>query len=139
MEENPCILLAESEQAPPVVRSALEDFAEEVVVVHTMEAALETLGRRPVRAIVAGLHFDDSLMHMLLETVKANPATREIPFLCCRFLPTRLSPAVLEAVARACEELSSFRFVDLPAWEAQYGTEAALARFRRLLRDAMGA
>jgi hypothetical protein len=128
----PRILVAASRESTDTVGALLEGFAQPHFV-YTVQEALDRLDEGAVDAIVAGLHFDDSLMPALLEAVKRNPATRHIPFHCCRFQPTRLNPAFLAAVRRACTELSSLDFIDLPEWREQLGAEGAAQRFRSVI------
>ena len=129
---KPCILVAASPKATRVVVQCLDGFAC-LCHVFTVRQALARLAEGGIDAIVAGLHFDDSLMPALLEEVKANPATRDIPFHCCRFLPTCLNPAAMAAVHRACRELTQLDLIDLPEWQALYGCEAAAERFREVI------
>lgn len=129
---RPRILVATSEQAAAIVERMLADAAE-LVYAHSLKEACDALLAGTVDAIVAGLHFDDSLMPVLLETVKGDPRTRDIPFHCCRFLSTQLSPASLAAVQRACEALDSLGFIDLPEWELKYGAQEAGHRFRDIV------
>ncbi|HEX6318105.1 MAG TPA: hypothetical protein VFZ84_04460 [Burkholderiales bacterium] len=129
---KPCILVAASRKSSHIVARCLDGFAE-LHYVFTIEEALVRLAQGGIHAIVAGLHFDDSLMPVLLDKVKSNPATRDLPFHCCRFLPSCLNPAAMAAVHRACRELTQLDLIDLPEWHARYGWEAAAERFRAVI------
>jgi hypothetical protein len=133
--ERPVLLVAVSPRAMPLVHELLaEDF--ELVPVRNFEEALERLARGDIDGILAGLHFDGSRMPKLLDAVKADPSTREIPFVCCRLLPTLLLQASLRAARQVCEVLGADEFVDVLDIEQREGIAAARERLRNALQRA---
>lgn len=132
--ERPTILVAVAPEALDPVRELLgEEF--ELVPVRTLGEAHERLGRGRVDVILAGLHFDDSLMPTLLDTVKSDPATRDIPFICCRVLPTMLLQASLRAAKQVCDALGA-EFVDVLEIRNDCGPAAAAERLRSTVQRA---
>lgn len=134
--ERPVILVAVAPRAVGIVRERLgEDF--ELVPERTLDEALQRLARGDIDGILAGLHFDGSMMPKLLDAVKADPATREIPFVCCRLLPTLLLQASLRAARQVCEALGADDFVDALEVEHREGAAAARERLRYALQRAL--
>lgn len=130
--ERPVLLAAVSPRAIELVRQLLaEDF--ELVPVHTLDEALQRLARGDIDGILAGLHFDGSLMPTLLDAVKSDPATREIPFICCRLLPTLLLQASLRAAREVCDALGADEFIDVLDIDRCEGAAAARERLRASL------
>lgn len=131
--ERPVLLVAVSPRAMELVRELLAaDF--ELVPVRTVEEALQRLARGGIGGILAGLHFDGSRMPKLLDAVKAVPSMRQIPFVCCRLLPTLLTQASLRATRQVCEALGADDFVDALAIEQREGIAAARERLRGALQ-----
>jgi hypothetical protein len=122
--ERPAVLVAVAPAALGVVRELLgEEF--DLVPVRTLGEALERLARGGIDVILGGLHFDDSLMPILLDAVKAHPATRDIPFVCCRLLPSMLPRTSLRAVRQVCDALGAEAFVDVLEIQQREGAKAA--------------
>lgn len=132
---RPVILLAVCRGAMHSTRELLgEEFR--LVEVHTLDQALTRLARGGIDAVLAGLRFDGSLMPVLLDAAKANPATRSVPFVCCSLLPTMLLPSSLRAARQACEVLGAEAFIDMVEIERREGFAAAGEQLRRVLRQA---
>lgn len=122
------VLVAAGPPGLAVVRESLcHDF--ELVAVHSLRDAVGRLMQGGIDLILAGLLFDDSVVPLLLETVKTDPSTRAIPFVCCRFVPTVLGRASLRAVRQACEALGA-QFVDFFELEQREGRAVAAERLR---------
>lgn len=83
--------------------------------------------------ILCGLHFDEGRMFDLLRYVKANPATKSIPFLCIKSGDGTLSPALLESVEIASKALGADGFVVLHDWKKDFGDDAAYEKLRHLI------
>jgi len=107
-----------------------------VGVCTTLSEAISSL-HRDVESIVCEIHFDDSRMFDLLRLAKADPATREIPFVCFRDMDSHLAPPFLESLQIACKALGAVAFIDLFDLKARYGTKQADARFREILTNAL--
>ena len=134
--ERPVILMAVAPRAVGIVRERLGDEFE-LVPVRTLDEALQRLARGAIDGILAGLHFDGSTMPKLLDAVKADPSTREIPFVCCRLLPTLLLRASLRAARQVCDALGADGFIDVVEIEHREGVAAARERLRNALQRAV--
>ena len=135
MRRRAVVLTAVSPQGLAVARELLgEEF--ELVAVHTTREALARLSQGGIDTILAGLHFDDSLMPALLQAVKTNASTRALPFVCCRFLPTQLQRASLSATAQVCEVLGA-QFVDVLKLQQNEGHAAAAQQLRSMMLQAL--
>jgi len=124
--------------APAALGDASEllsaDFA--LVPVRTLQEARARLARGGIDAIVSCIHFDDSRMPMLLDEVKHDPRTRDLPFICCRFLPTVLPGLVLHATSQACEALGAQDFIDVFELLGTTGAAATAERLKQCLQRA---
>lgn len=89
--------------------------------------------RSTVSLVVCGIHFDDSRMFDLLRMAKADPSTRDVPFLCYRDMDSALSSTVLESLRIACQALGAAAFVDLFELKSRYGVQEADQRFRQVI------
>jgi CheY-like chemotaxis protein len=126
--KRPSVLLAVDPAALDAARAPLGEACD-LVVVRTLGEALERLARGGIDVIVADLHFDDSSMPMLLDAVKAHPAARALPFVCCRLLPSMLLHASLGAARQVCGAFGA-EFIDVLEIERREGTAAAAAALR---------
>jgi hypothetical protein len=133
--QPPVVLVAVSRRSRALTMEMLGD-AFRVLPVSTVHEALELARLGKADVVLAGLHFDGSRMPMLLEAMKADPATRAIPVVCCRFLPTVLSDSVLRAARQVCDALGAAAFVDVVELRTMGGIEAAGERVRAELRRA---
>jgi CheY-like chemotaxis protein len=108
-----------------------------LVPVHTLNEGLDLVRTHAIDAIVCGQHFEGSQMLRFLETVKAQPSTASIPFICCRATPTSLRTTALAAMREACEALGAVAYIDLPELERDAGAERAAIEFRDAVRSAV--
>jgi PleD family two-component response regulator len=130
MEAKPRALIAVQPAAWPLLKGLLEDVIE-LVPVHTMAEALGALERDPgkIDLIVASLTFSDSRMLEFLVTVKADPATSGIPFICCRAVVGILSENLVQSLGKAARYCGAADFVNigrLPPGEARDVLRAAV-------------
>ena len=134
---RPRILAAVSGPSLPVLTDLLGGWCE-VIPSLAMRDALERAKRGQIAAVVIGMHFDGSQMPILLEALKSDPATRNIPVVCCRLRPTLLSSATLHAANMLCAALGAEAFLDLLTRRERAGRAAAAAELRIVLRRALG-
>lgn len=139
---KPRALVADSPEAFQVISAALGDEFD-LVAVHTVDEALDILQGsavmtgRAVDVIIAGLHLEHSQMLSFLQCVKAYPPTRNVPFICCRALPTQLSyGGGLAAMREACEALGALAYIDITEQGKRAKKEAAAVEFREAVRAA---
>jgi hypothetical protein len=83
--------------------------------------------------IACGLHFDDGKMFEFLKYVKADPATRPIPFFCVKGAGGPLSRAIYQSIVISTETLGASGFVDLSELISKLGE----AQTYKLLRDTL--
>ena len=132
MRRRPVVLAAVSPAALAAVRTLLGDQFE-LVVVHSLDRALNRLARGRIDLILAGLHFDDSLLPALLEAVKRDPSIRDVPVVCGRFLPTVLKPASVRTASEVSRLLGAEAFIDVWELEQREGRRAAAQSLRNAL------
>ena len=101
---------------PDLERILRDCFAEDdVVYASTFRDATEALRARTYRLVVIGLHFDHSSMFELLRVIRADPRFDEVPVVCIRALPTRLTDDARRGIRYAVEHLGAQAFVDIPS------------------------
>jgi CheY-like chemotaxis protein len=133
---KPRVLLADSPEACAVLGNMLSDELA-LIPAHSFADAVRVLEGGPIDLIVCGQHFDGSQMFRFLEHVKADGRARDIPFICCRALPTKLRGTALAAMREACEALGALAYVDLPEIAQKEGSEAAAVEFRDAVKAAV--
>jgi response regulator RpfG family c-di-GMP phosphodiesterase len=89
----------------------------------------------PVSAIICTVRFDGSRMFDLLRYVRANPATRSIPFVGLRVLQGALPIHEVAAATTAARLLGANDFVDFCTWMHDLGNEAAYQKLRATVRQ----
>lgn len=83
--------------------------------------------------IVCGIHFDESRMFDLLRWAKSNPKTKEIPFVCFRYLDSDLGKTVLEGLRIATSLLGAAAFIDVYDLKLCYGPTEAYKQFQAIV------
>jgi hypothetical protein len=116
MAAKPRVLIASQPTAWRILRPMLEEVFD-LVAVQTTSEALKVLesGPAPSELIISTIAFDDSRMVEFLYAAKSRQDTRAIPFVCCRVLPTVLSPDAVARVAEVCMLGGAAEFIDVPA------------------------
>jgi hypothetical protein len=116
MAAKPRVLIASQPTAWRILRPMLEEVFD-LVAVQTTSEALKVLesGPAPSELIISTIAFDDSRMVEFLYAAKSRQDTRAIPFVCCRVLPTVLSPDAVARVAEVCMLGGAAEFIDGPA------------------------
>ena len=89
----------------------------------SLDEALRRLDGHP-DLILCNVRFDESRMIDLLKAVKAQPATRETPFVCFRLSP--LSLAMRKAIEITVLALGAMAFVDLSSLDQDADREQTL-------------
>src|SRR5436853_7333823 len=126
---KPTVLVAGT--APAIQKvSALLGAEVATIPAHSLNEALHQLETHP-DVILCNVRFDESRMLDFLQAAKAQPGSRETPFVCFRLAP-------LPAPWRQCLEaavlaVGATAFIDLSALERDLGREAA----ERALREAV--
>lgn len=130
---KPRVLIAAANRSmEPISRPLKEHF--ELCLTTTLEEA-RSLAHQKIGVIVCGLYFDESRMFDFLRYVKADPATRPIPFISVKATSEPLSRTLVQGVEIACKALGAEQFVELSKWEEEYGEDTAHAKYRQLLRQ----
>lgn len=138
------ILIAAVPAAMAAITNALGSMAR-MMTAHTLDEAMEA-ALMGVDLIIAGTYFDDSRMFDLLQRLKSNERTRDIPILCVRGAsapetfgaqtaqPVFSSPYV---VASASKALGAVDYFDLCACQLDLGVAAANEQFVESVRQAL--
>src|ERR687887_654812 len=121
--------------ATPAAAARLEETLGEdlhFIVVHTVGDAVAALKRAngSIALILSSIAFDESRMLDLLAAVKRDAATRAVPFVCFRLLPSVLAQHAIDRLRLVCELLGAADFIDFAVLEEERGVEAARAQFR---------
>jgi CheY-like chemotaxis protein len=102
----------------------------DTIAARSLAEALERLGAQP-DLILCNVRFDESRMLDLLQAAKAQPATRDTPFVCFRLRP---APAAWHrSVEVAVQVAGAAAFVDLSSLELERGREAAQYELRQIV------
>lgn len=108
------ILVAASPKPGEVIERVLTGPDHELVCVHTMSKAEQSLRKNSFDLIICTIVFDDSRMFEFLRLAKSRPAWRPIPFICVRAREEVLRvPLALEAVRFTAMALGAVAFLDV--------------------------
>ncbi|HVL75387.1 MAG TPA: hypothetical protein VM406_05175 [Noviherbaspirillum sp.] len=125
------LVAADPRAAERIIPALGPDLA--VNIAHSLHAAKAQLDHRP-DLIVCALYFDDSRMFDLLRHLKADEATRGIPFIAVKTTEGALSTTLRQGIEIACAALGAEKFVDYVEWEQQFGAATAREKMRSLAR-----
>jgi hypothetical protein len=125
------ILVADAPAAIPLHHRILAPRYEVRTVIDYTAAC--DLATRDVDLVVCGVHFDDSRMFEFFSTVRRMGR----PFICFRGLTTPLLPGALHVIRLAGEVLGSAGFIDFVALGAEHGEDAAIAKARECIEQAL--
>jgi CheY-like chemotaxis protein len=126
---KPLVLVAGTRPAVQTVQNILGAEVE-CVSANSFDEALRRLQAHP-DIIVCNVRFDESRMLDLLQAVKAEPATRDTPFVCFRLTP--LSAALRKSIEVAVLALGAIAFVDLSTLDRDVDRDAAEASLRQII------
>jgi len=126
---KPRVLIAGTDPAVETVQHLLGAEVD-YVTANSLDEALRRLDAHP-DLILCNVRFDESRMLELLQAVKAEPATRETPFICFRLAP--LTAALRKSIEVAVLALGALAFVDLSSLEHDADRDAAEAALREVI------
>jgi response regulator RpfG family c-di-GMP phosphodiesterase len=127
------IFIARKKPPGDILCKALEhEF--DLIFCDSLEQA-KLLLEEPVDLIFCTMLFDGSRMFELLRYVKANPATKSIPFVGARVAKGTLPLYEVETAMKATKLLGAKEFVDLHTWINQLGEEQAFEKLRTTIRQ----
>jgi CheY-like chemotaxis protein len=127
------ILIAVTPSSTPLLSQILGSTFELIfsTSLHHAQAQLN----EGVDLVACDIHFDDCRMFDLLRLSKANPATRQIPFLCLKVVEGVLDQALYQSVDIASSALGAAGFVDLFQLKQDGGDEQAHKNLIRIIRQ----
>ncbi|HEV2608635.1 MAG TPA: hypothetical protein VGU61_00090 [Noviherbaspirillum sp.] len=128
------ILIAEEPHMISALRLALGDAFDITDSTSFADAAYQ-IEIKHFDAILCGLHFDEGRMFDLLNLVKTQEGTKDIPFVCINALNTALSDAVIRVVEVAANATGTHSFIEFSKWRKELGDEAACAKLREYVAD----
>jgi DNA-binding NarL/FixJ family response regulator len=131
MKSTKRVLVAASPESAERVRDALQEHFTLSVTSSLAEA--QSLLAEDIAIVLCGLHFDEGKMFDLLRYAKADPMTREIPFLCVKSTEGVLSSVIFQGIEIASRALGADGFVELVEWKMAVGDEAAYEQLRQLV------
>lgn len=120
--DKPRVLIAGTPTAIETVQQLLGTEVDYIPAT-SLDDALRRLAAHP-DVILCNVRFDESRMIDLLRAVKAEPATRETPFVCFRLGP--LNAAMRKAIEVTVLALGALAFVDLSSLDRDADHEASL-------------
>ena len=128
--DKPRLLVAGTQ---PAISTIQELLGEEVqcIPARCLEEAMLGIEAHP-DGILCNVRFDESRMMELLSTVKEQPETRGIPFLCLRLSP--MPASWRRGVEIAALALGAVCFLDFSTLERERGTDAAEQALREMVR-----
>jgi len=108
----------------PEYALALKDLIEphgyEVLVVHTIEQAFETLHREPVNMIIVAVHLQEGNVFDFIRTVRAdpNPDIKKLPLICLNLNPRLHARYLNDSLEISAKALGADRFITMEPYDA---------------------
>ena len=124
---KPKVLVAGTQPAIRTVQTLLGTEVD-TIAASSLDEAVHRLEEQP-DVILCNVRFDESRMLDFLQAAKAQPETRETPFVCFRLTP--LSASLRHSIEVAVLAVGATAFIDL----STVGTEASRERAERALRE----
>jgi response regulator RpfG family c-di-GMP phosphodiesterase len=131
--DKPRLLVAGTQPAITTIQELLGDEVQ-CIPARCIEEALLGIEGHP-DAILCNVRFNESRMMELLSTVKEQPDTRAIPFLCLRLSP--MPASWRRGVEIAALALGAAGFLDFSALERERGVDAAEQALRAMVQAAL--
>jgi two-component system cell cycle response regulator len=109
----------------PEYALALKDLIEphgyQVLPVHTIEEAYETLHREAVNMIIIAVHLQDGNVFDFIRTVRAdpNPDIKKLPLICLNLNPRLRARYLNESLAISAKALGADRFITMQSYDAE--------------------
>ncbi|WP_194725031.1 hypothetical protein [Noviherbaspirillum malthae] len=129
---KPTLLIAVSPQDTPLVHDVLDDEFN-LLVCHSFQDA-ETLLAKDFSLVTCGVHFDQGRMFDLLQLVRSNPKSYQVPFLLALGREVKYSPAILQGIETAAGSLGATAFINMLELVSSMGKENAYEDIRRTVR-----
>lgn len=108
----------------PEYALALKDLIEphgyEVLVVHTIEQAYETLHREAVNMIIIAVHLQDGNVFDFIRTVRAdsNPTIKNLPLICLNLNPRLHARYLNDSLEVSAKALGADKFITMEPYDA---------------------
>jgi hypothetical protein len=131
------IIIAVREADVPIAQAMLgNEF--DLVFCHTLEDAQAAIHGQ-VGIMVCGVHFAQGAVFELLQFVRSNPVSTQVPFFVMLDTAGRYnySPAIVHGLRAAAKALGATGFIDLSALVEKAGREEAIEILRRGIQDAL--
>jgi CheY-like chemotaxis protein len=112
MKEPRRVLVAAQPRASQVLQTMLAGVAD-LVPASTIAEALKILARNRIDLIICTIAFDESRMVEFLQAVKGTASTADIPFVCCRALPSVLPDSLVQNMRGACLQAGADALLDI--------------------------
>jgi CheY-like chemotaxis protein len=129
------VLVAANPGVRDVFSDALFPSGAALTFCTSVEEAESLLGKTRYDLILCTLQFDGSRWADLLRRVKANAASRTVPFLILKVTQGVLSDTIIESSLKAAKLIGADDTVNLPSWRRQCGDEQAYQKLRKLISE----
>jgi CheY-like chemotaxis protein len=102
------------------LKALIEPHGYEVLVVHTIEQAYETLRREPVNMVIIAVHLQDGNVFDFIRTVRAdpNPDFKKLPLICLNLNPRLHAPYLNDSLEVSSKALGADRFITMEPYDA---------------------
>ncbi len=108
----------------PEYALALKDLIEphgfQVLVVHTIEEALETLHSEPVNMIIVAVHLQEGNVFDFIRTVRADPnaSIKKLPLICLNLNPRLHARFLNDSLEVSAKALGADKFITMQPYDA---------------------
>jgi PleD family two-component response regulator len=131
---HPRVLIAGIAAAMRDLQAALTDDFKPIAA-ESYDDALRSLHETPPDLIVVAYHFDGVHPFRLIRYIRDDPRFDNVPIILVRVLPVGLGASDKGEMRKAYEALGVNEFVDLYDDAEREGREAALRRFRHVVKN----
>ena len=102
------------------LKALIEPHGYEVLVVHTIEEAYDTLHCEPVSMIIVAVHLQEGNVFDFMRTVRADPSPsiRKLPLICLNLNPRLHARYLNDSLEISAKVLGADKFITMEPYDA---------------------
>jgi CheY-like chemotaxis protein len=114
------LALKERPEYALALKELIEPHGYEVLVVHTIKEALETLHREPVNMVIVAVHLQDGNVFDFIRAIRADPdpCLRRVPLVCLNVNPRLHARYLNDSLETCAKTLGADRFITMEPYDA---------------------
>jgi CheY-like chemotaxis protein len=114
------LALKERPEYALALKELIEPHGYEVLIVHTIEEALETLHRVQVSMVILAVHLQEGNVFDLIRAIRIDPDSRirKVPMVCLNVNPRLHATYLNDSLETSAKALGADRFITMEPYDA---------------------